>query len=54
MNNLTLFIDANRLGQSEQSMHGHNIEIFKRKFEAFGWATIAIDGHNISEIANAL
>ncbi len=52
LNNLVCILDANRLGQSGESIHGHDIEKFEKKFDAFGFKTFIIDGHNIEEIIN--
>ena len=54
LNNLCLIIDANRLGQSQQSMHGHKLKTYKNKLKAFGWNPIIIKGHNIKHIIAAL
>lgn len=51
--NLTAIIDINRLGQSGESLHGHDIKKWKAKWDAFGWKTLVIDGHNIPQILNA-
>ena len=53
LNNLCAIIDVNRLGQSQPTMHGHNLDIYQKKFNAFGWNTIIINGHNVHEIINA-
>lgn len=53
LNNLTGIIDVNRLGQSEETMLGHDVEIYKRRAESFGWETVIIDGHNFEEILGA-
>lgn len=50
LNNLCAIVDANRLGQSEPTMHGHIVEIYKKKFEAFGWNSKVVNGHNIKEL----
>lgn len=50
LNNLIAISDINRFGQAEVTMYEHNIDVYRRRFEAFGWATIVIDGHNIKEI----
>ena len=50
VNSLIAFIDGNRFGQSEKSLHGHDVERIAQKFEAFGWQSFVIDGHNIEEI----
>lgn len=53
LNNLCVLIDVNRLGQSEPTMHQHNLEPYDEKFRAFGWDTMVIDGHSVSEILSA-
>lgn len=50
---LVAIIDVNRLGQSDQTMEGWNVEDYQRKCQAFGWNTIIIDGHDIEQILNA-
>src|SRR5215472_3028331 len=54
LNNLIALIDVNRLGQSQPAPLGHNLDAFKRRFEAFGWRTEEIDGHDIDEILEVL
>ena len=54
LSNLCVVVDINRLGQSGETMHGHDIKAYERKFKAFGWDTISIDGHKIPEILKAL
>ena len=54
LNNLISIIDCNKLGQSGEALHGHNIEKYAKKFEAFGWKTFIIDGHNISQIIECI
>jgi transketolase len=34
-------------------MHGHDLDAYERKFKAFGWDAVKIDGHNISQILSA-
>lgn len=53
LDNLCAVVDINRLGQSGETMHGHDIEAYERKFKAFGWDVIPVDGHKIDEILNA-
>jgi hypothetical protein len=45
LNNLVAVVDVNRLGQSQPTAFEHNLDIYKRRFEAFGWRTEEIDGH---------
>lgn len=54
LNNLTMFVDINRLGQSQATMLQHNMKVYESKFAGFGWAVHVIDGHNVAEIVNAL
>jgi transketolase len=54
LNNLIAIVDANRLGQSEATAFGHHIEIYRDRFEAFGWRVEDIDGHDVEEIAEVL
>ncbi len=51
--NLCAIADINRLGQSDPTMFQHDLDSYESKFSAFGWNTIKIDGHNISEILAA-
>jgi transketolase len=54
LNNLVAVVDVNRLGQSDPTPLGHNLDAFKRRFEAFGWRTEEIDGHDLDEIIEVL
>lgn len=53
MNNLAAIVDVNRLGQSEATMHGHDLSALARKFRAFGWDVINVSGHSIEDIVKA-
>ncbi len=53
LHNLCLIVDINRLSQSGETMHGHDIKAYERKFKAFGWDVITVDGHKINEILKA-
>lgn len=53
LKNLVAIIDVNRLGQSEATMHGHDIGAYGRKFRAFGWAVHRVNGHDIPAILEA-
>ncbi|MGM0600280.1 MAG: transketolase [Candidatus Rifleibacteriota bacterium] len=49
--NLVAIIDVNRLGQSRETMHGHDMRTYARKVEAFGWEAIIVDdGHDIEQV----
>lgn len=54
LNNLIGIVDVNGMGQSEPTMYGFDIDSYCRRFEAFGWQAIGIDGHNFDEILSAL
>ncbi len=54
LDNLIAVVDINRLGQRGETMLGHNISAYKKRFEGFGWKTISVDGHNIKELIKAL
>lgn len=53
LNNLIAIADINRFGQSGETMHGHDVQSYERKFKAFGWETLVIDGHAYEEIDSA-
>ena len=53
LSNLCAVVDINRLGQSGETLHGHHIKAYERKFQAFGWDVASIDGHNVSQILKA-
>ena len=54
LNNLVAIVDVNRLGQSEPTAFQHHLNVYKRRFEAFGWRTEEIEGHDIEEITEVL
>lgn len=53
LDNLVSIVDINRLGQSQHTMYQHDCESYERRFGAFGWRTIGIDGHDFEEILSA-
>ena len=54
LSNLIAIVDANRLGQSQATMFGHDINVYAKRFDAFGWRVEVIDGHDIEEIIEVL
>ncbi|MBC8096920.1 MAG: transketolase [Akkermansiaceae bacterium] len=54
LNNLVAIVDVNRLGQSQATAFGNHLEIYRKRFEAFGWRTEVIDGHDMDEILEVL
>lgn len=53
LDNLTLIVDVNRLGQSQPAALEHDVETYRKRFDAFGWNAIVVDGHNIEELCRA-
>src|ERR1043166_2364117 len=49
VNSLTALVDVNRLGQSQATAFGHDVDVYRRRFEAFNWRTEVIDGHDMEE-----
>jgi transketolase len=54
LNNLIAIVDINRLGQSQESAFGHEMEVYEKRFQSFGWRTEVIDGHDMDEIMEVL
>ena len=46
-------IDVNALGQSRPTALQHDIEAYTGRWRAFGWHTIAVDGHDVAAILDA-
>ncbi|MER6688899.1 transketolase [Streptomyces minutiscleroticus] len=53
LDNLTAIVDVNRLGQRGATRHGHDLDAYARRFKAFGWHTVEIDGHDADAIDRA-
>jgi transketolase len=53
LGNLIGVLDVNRLGQTGETMIGHDLEVYQKRLNAFGWRTITVDGHAIDEIRSA-
>jgi transketolase len=54
LSNLIAVVDDNRLGQSQATAFGHDVAVYRKRFEAFGWRVEDIDGHDIEEILEVL
>ncbi|WP_369393094.1 transketolase [Streptomyces sp. CG1] len=50
LDNLITVVDVNRLGQRGPTRHGHDLDAYARRFEAFGWRTLEVDGHDVDAI----
>merc|ERR1711990_19478 len=53
LNNLCAIIDVNRLGQSDPAPLQHDMEVYKKRLESFGFHAIVVDGHDIAELCKA-
>ncbi|MFN4033938.1 MAG: transketolase [Fimbriimonadales bacterium] len=54
LSNLITIVDVNRQGQSQTTMLQHDMATYQRRWEAFGWQTAVIDGHDLAQILEAL
>ena len=54
LGNLIALVDVNRLGQSGPTMLEHDLRAYQRRFAAFGWRAVAIDGHDLRQIVPAV
>jgi transketolase len=53
LDNLTGFVDRNVMQVDGNSNDVMPLEPFADKWAAFGWNTLAVDGHNVSELIDA-
>src|SRR5436309_15100253 len=53
LDNLCGITDVNALGQSGPTMWQHDMEAIARRWRAFGWHAIVIDGHDLNAILDA-
>ena len=53
LDNLTVILDVNRLGQRGETMHGWDLDSYADKARAFGWHAIEVDGHDVEAIDRA-
>jgi transketolase len=51
--NLCGITDVNELGQAQATAFGHDMEQYARRWRAFGWHAIVIDGHDIEALLGA-
>ena len=50
IDNVCAIIDVNRLGQSGPTMLQHRMDVYRARWEAFGWRAIVVDGHDIAAV----
>jgi transketolase len=53
LNNLTAIVDVNRLGQSGETMHGHDVKRYEKIFSSFGWHVLRVNGHDVKQLLRA-
>ena len=53
LDNLTVILDVNRLGQRGETMHGWDLDSYTNKARAFGWHAVEVDGHDVEAINRA-
>lgn len=53
LDNLCAIFDINRLGQSEPTAIQHNMEVYRKRLDAFGFNAIVVDGHDVEELVKA-
>lgn len=53
LNNLIAIVDVNRLGQSQPTMLQHDLGTYAKRWTAFGWHVVIVDGHDINQLLNA-
>lgn len=54
LSNLTAIVDVNRLGQRGPTELGWDLSAYAKRVEAFGCQAIQLDGHDLTEIDQAL
>jgi transketolase len=50
LDNLTLILDVNRLGQRGPTRHQWDLGAYARRLRAFGWHTVEVDGHDVAAV----
>jgi transketolase len=53
LDNLVAIVDVNRLGQTGETMHGWDLDLYAERARAFGWEAIEVDGHDVEAIEDA-
>lgn len=54
LDNLCAITDVNAFGQSRSTQWGHDLDAYAKRWEAFGWHAITVDGHDLGAILDAL
>jgi transketolase len=53
LDNLTVIVDVNRLGQRGPARHGWDTGAYATRFRAFGWHALEVDGHDVAAVDGA-
>lgn len=54
VDNLIGIVDCNRLGQTGATMLEHKNQDYVKRFQAFGWNSFEVDGHDIAQIIDGI
>ena len=54
LDNLCAIVDVNGLGQSQAAQFNHRMDEFERRWSAFGWHALVVDGHDMAAVLRAL
>ena len=54
LDSLCAIVDVNALGQSRPTQYAHDMDAHQRRWTGFGWHTVVIDGHDLTQILDAL
>jgi transketolase len=53
LDTLCAIVDVNALGQSRATQLGHNVDEIAKRWKAFGWHAVVVDGHDVSALLAA-
>jgi transketolase len=53
LDNLIAIVDVNRLGQTGETMHGWDLDLYAERARSFGWEAIVVDGHDVAAVEEA-
>jgi transketolase len=53
LDNLCAVTDVNGLGQSAPTQFGHHMDELARRWQAFGWEALVVDGHDLTALLEA-
>ncbi|KAI4464437.1 transketolase [Holotrichia oblita] len=50
LDNLCIIVDVNRFGETGQTIAGADVDVYKKRFEAFDCYVYVVDGHNVDDV----